>query len=484
MVRTFDTPLPIDAALGDLTAALGANNCAVLVAPPGAGKTTRVPLVLFDEPWAKDKKILVLEPRRLAARAAAARMASTLGEHVGDTVGLRVRFGSKISKRTRIEVVTEGVFTRLVLDDPSLDGIAAVLFDEFHERSLDADLGLALARDVQQGLREDLKLLVMSATLDGARVAALLGAAPVVESQGRSFNVETRHLGRDARERIEHQVADAVERALRAEPGSLLVFLPGAGEIRRTEALLKERVRDPNVDIVALYGALDAREQDRAISPSPPGRRKVVLATSIAETSLTIEGVRVVIDSGLSRVPRYEPDVGLTRLETVRVSRAAADQRRGRAGRIEPGVCYRLWDEPQTGSLEPYTRPEILSADLSSFVLDLAQWGASDPGKLAFLDAPPAAALNEARALLTELGAIDAQGRITDEGRKLRKLPLPPRLARMVVDAAQEGAGGWPLKLPPCSPSAGSAAMIPTCATGWINSAATARAAPKMRARW
>jgi ATP-dependent helicase HrpB len=440
-MRTFDTPLPIDAALGDLTAALGGGNCAVLVAPPGAGKTTRVPLVLLDESWAKGGKILVLEPRRLAARAAAARMASTLGEQVGDTVGLRVRFGSKISKRTRIEVITEGVFTRLVLDDPSLDGAAAVLFDEFHERSLDADLGLALARDLQLALREDLKIMVMSATLDGARVAALLGGAPVVESQGRSFEVETRYLGRDTRERIERQVADAAERALRAETGSVLVFLPGAVEIRRTETLLKERISDLNVDIVALYGALDAREQDRAISPPPAGKRKVVLATSIAETSLTIEGVRVVIDSGLSRVPRYEPDVGLTRLETVRVSRAAADQRRGRAGRAEPGVCYRLWDEPQTGSLEPYTRPEILSADLSSFLLDVAQWGASDPGKLAFLDAPPAPALNEARALLTELGAIDAQGRIADGGRKLRALPLPPRLARMVVDAASKGAG-------------------------------------------
>jgi ATP-dependent helicase HrpB len=440
-MRQFSEPLPIDDALSRLTAALRASNAAVLVAPPGAGKTTRVPLVLLDEPWAKDKKILVLEPRRLAARAAAARMASTLDEQVGDTVGLRVRFGSKVSKRTRIEVVTEGVFTRLVLDDPSLDGVAAVLFDEFHERSLDADLGLALARDVQLGLREDLKILLMSATLDGARVAGLLGNAPVVESEGRAFAVETRYLGRDPRERIEQPVADAVARGLRAEPGSLLVFLPGAAEIRRTETLLKERIADANVDIVTLYGALDAREQDRAIAPSPAGRRKVVLATSIAETSLTIEGVRVVIDSGLSRVPRYEPDVGLTRLETVRVSRAAADQRRGRAGRTEPGVCYRLWDEPQTGSLEPYTRPEILSADLSSFVLDLAQWGASDPGKLAFLDAPPGPALNEAKSLLAELGAIDASGRITDEGKSLRQLPLPPRLARMVVDAGSEGAG-------------------------------------------
>ena len=338
-------------------------------------------------------------------------------------------------------MITEGVFTRLVLDDPSLAGVAAVLFDEFHERSLDADLGLALARDVQLALREDLKLLVMSATLDGARVAALLGNAPVVKSEGRAFAVETRYLGRDQRAPIERQIVDAAQRALRADAGSLLVFLPGAAEIRRTETQLKERITDATVDIVALFGALDAREQDRAISPAPAGRRKVVLATSIAETSLTIEGVRVVIDSGLSRVPRYEPDVGLTRLETVRVSRAAADQRRGRAGRTEPGVCYRLWDEPQTGSLEPYTRPEILSADLSSFVLDLAQWGASDPGKLAFLDPPPVPALSEAKALLTELGAIDAQGRITEEGRKLRQLPLPPRLARMVVDAAAESAG-------------------------------------------
>jgi ATP-dependent helicase HrpB len=263
----------------------------------------------------------------------------------------------------------------------------------------------------------------------------------VIESEGRAFPVETRYLGRDPRARIENQVADAVARALRAEAGSALVFLPGAGEIRRTETLLNENLRDPSVDVVALYGALDAQMQDRAISPAPRGRRKVVLATSIAETSLTIEGVRIVVDSGLARVPRYEPDVGLTRLETVRVSRAAADQRRGRAGRAEPGVCYRLWDEPQTGSLEPYTRPEILSADLTSFVLDLAQWGAADPGTLAFLDPPPRAALAEARALLEELDAIDADGRITDEGRKLRALPLPPRLARMVVDAGAKDTG-------------------------------------------
>ena len=305
-----DAPsLPIDSALPELTAALRAQSAAVLVAPPGAGKTTRVPLVLAREAWARGKKILVLEPRRLAARAAAARMAATLGEAVGATVGYRVRFDSKVSRATRIEVVTEGVFTRLVLDDPSLAGIAAIAFDEFHERALDADLGLALARDVQQGLREDLKLLVMSATLDGARVGKLLGSAPVIESSGRAVPV-SRYLGRDARAPIERQVADAVMRAVRGDAGSLLVFLPGAAEIRRTEALLRERLDDPALDIVPLYGALDADVQDRAIAPAPSGRRKVVLATSIAETSLTIEGVRVVVDCGLARVPRYEPDVG------------------------------------------------------------------------------------------------------------------------------------------------------------------------------
>jgi ATP-dependent helicase HrpB len=430
------SPLPIDAALPDLTGALRANNSAVLVAPPGAGKTTRVPLVLVNEDWAKDRRILVLEPRRLAARAAAERMARTLGERVGETVGLRVRFGSKVSRKTQIEIITEGIFTRLILDDPMLDGIAAVLFDEFHERSLDADLGLALARDVQQGLREDLRILVMSATIDGARIAGLLGNAPVVESEGRAFPVETRYAGRDAG-MIEPQMADTIVRAMRAEPGSLLAFLPGAAEIRRTQSQLENRT-DSSTDVVALYGALAGDEQDRAILPAPPGRRKIVLATSIAETSITIEGVRIVVDSGLARVPRYEPDVGVTRLETVRVSRAAADQRRGRAGRTEPGVCYRLWDEPQTAALDAFARPEILAADLSSFALDLAAWGAA-PEKLAFLDPPPRPAFAEAQTLLGELGALDSDGRITEEGRRLRQLPLPPRLARMVIDAGAQG---------------------------------------------
>jgi ATP-dependent RNA helicase HrpB len=436
------SPLPIDAVLPELTAALRANNAAVLVAPPGAGKTTRVPLVLAEEPWARQSgqstRILVLEPRRLAARAAAARMAHNLNEAIGETVGLRVRFGSKISRKTRIEIVTEGIFTRMIVDDPMLAGVGAVLFDEFHERSLDADLGLALARDARQGLREDLKILVMSATIDGARVGALLGGAPVIESQGRIFPVETRYVGRDARP-IEPQVADTIVRAMHAQHGSVLAFLPGTAEIRRTQNLLESRA-DAATDIVPLYGALGGDEQARAIEPALPGRRKIVLATSIAETSITIEGVRIVVDSGLARVPRYEPDVGVTRLDTVRVSRAAADQRRGRAGRIEPGVCYRLWDEPQTAALEPFARPEVLAADLSSFALDLAAWGA-DADKLAFLDPPPRAALTEAKALLAALGAIDESGRITEEGRQLRRLPLPPRLARMVIDAARMGQG-------------------------------------------
>jgi len=400
-----------------------------------------VPLALLDAPWAKGKKIIVLEPRRIAARASADRMAKSLGERAGETVGYRVRFGSKISRATRIEVVTEGIFTRQILDDPELSGVAAILFDEFHERSLDADMGLALARDAQLGLREDMRILVMSATLDGARVAKLLGDAPVVESEGRAFPVETRYLGRKMDAPIERQMAEAIAAALRADSGSVLAFLPGAAEIRRTQNFLAERVQDASIEIVPLFGALDAAVQDRAISPAPKGMRKVVLATSIAETSLTIEGVRIVVDSGLARVPRYEPDIGLTRLETVRAARAAVDQRRGRAGRTEPGVCYRLWDEPQTASLAPYTQPEILSADLSSLVLDLAQWGVADPSALSFLDPPPQPAWKEAKSLLSELNALDGDGRITAEGKSLRALALPPRLARMIVDSHRAGSG-------------------------------------------
>jgi ATP-dependent helicase HrpB len=431
--------LPVHDALPALKAALAERTACVLVAPPGAGKTTVVPLALLDEPWVLGRKLIVLEPRRLAARAAAARMAWMIGEKVGDTVGYRVRLQSRVSAKTRIEVVTEGVFTRMILDDPGLDGVAAVLFDEFHERSLDADLGLAFAKDAQGVLRDDLRLLVMSATLDGARVAALLDDAPVIESQGRMFPVETHYLGRDPRERIEDGVVRAVQRALADETGSVLAFLPGMGEIKRVAERLAERVRDPSVLIAPLFGALDPAEQDRAIEPAPHGTRKVVLATSIAETSLTIEGVRVVIDCGQARVPRFDPASGLTRLETVRVSRAAADQRRGRAGRLEPGVCYRLWDEPETRSLTPFARPEILEADLSRLALDLARWGAKDPTDLAFLDAPPKAAFTEARTLLQRLQALDATGALIDHGRALADLPLAPRLAHMVVEAAAAG---------------------------------------------
>ena len=327
----------------------------------------------------------------------------------------------------------------MILDDPALEGVAGVLFDEFHERSLDADLGLALALDAQGALSENLRILVMSATLDGARVRALLADAPLIESEGRAYPVQTRYVARSPGARIEDEVARATLEAFGRESGSILVFLPGMGEIRRVAETLAARVGRPDVDIAPLYGALDSRAQDLAIAAPKPGRRKIVLATSIAETSLTIQGVRVVIDSGLMRVPVYEPDVGLTRLETVRVSKANADQRRGRAGRVEPGVCYRLWQEAATGGLQPYAAPEILSADLSGFLLDCALWGVSDPATLRFLDPPPRAALAEARALLTAIAALDSEGRITEEGRAISRLALPPRLARMVVDAARAG---------------------------------------------
>ena len=430
--------LPIHAVLEPLKAALSATNAVVLAAPPGAGKTTVVPLALLDQAWLGDQKVLVLEPRRLAARAAADRMATTLVQKAGATVGYRTRLQSRIGPETRIEVITEGVFTRMILDDPALEGVGAVLFDEFHERSLDADLGLALARESQSVLRDDLRLLVMSATLDIAGVSRLLDSAPVIEAEGRMFPVETLYLGRNVAERFEDAVARAVTQALGEQTGSVLVFLPGQGEIHRTVQRLNERLRDLAVDVVALYGALDKGEQDRAIEPAPPGRRKVVLATSVAETSLTIEGVRVVIDGGLSRVPRFEPSSGLTRLATVKVSRSSAEQRRGRAGRVEPGVCYRLWDEEQTRGLVAHQRPEIQEADLTAFALDLARWGAKSVEGLALLDPPPAGALAEARKVLTRLGALDAEGDLTTHGRRLTRIPLPPRLAHMVAVASDQ----------------------------------------------
>ena len=431
--------LPIHAVLDALKAALAATNAVVLAAPPGAGKTTVVPLALLDQPWLDGGRILVLEPRRLAARAAAERMASTLGESAGGTVGYRTRLQSRIGPDTRIEVITEGVFTRMILDDPGLEGVGAVLFDEFHERSLDADLGLALARESQSLLREDLRLLVMSATLDIAGVSKLLAEAPVIEAEGRMFPVETRHLGRNPAERFEDAMTRAVLQALGEETGSVLAFLPGQGEIHRTAQRLAGRLRDPAIDVVPLYGALDKAVQDRAIEPAAPGRRKVVLATSVAETSLTIEGVRVVIDGGLSRVPRFEPSSGLTRLATVRVSRSSAEQRRGRAGRTAPGVCYRLWDAEQTRGLVPHQRPEILEADLTAFALDLARWGARSTEGLALLDQPPAGAFAEARKVLERLAALDGEGALTAHGRRLTRIALPPRLAHLVAVASDAG---------------------------------------------
>ena len=431
--------LPVDEALPRLTAALQAGNAAVLVAPPGAGKTTRVPLALLDAPWLGKGKIVMQEPRRLAARAAARRMAASLGEAVGETVGYRVRLDTKVGPRTRIEVVTDGLFLRMLQDDPALDGVSCVIFDELHERGLETDLSFALVREVQTALREDLRVIAMSATLDPGPVAERLGGAAVVESAGRMFPVDTRYLGRAPAGRLEDVVASAVRRALAEESGSALVFLPGVGEIRRVEERLQDVGRE--VDVAPLYGDLSPAEQDRAIAPSPAGRRKVVLATSIAETSLTIEGVRLVIDSGQMRVPKFAPRSGMTRLETVRVSQASADQRRGRAGRLEPGVCYRLWPEEQQRGLLPFTPPEILDADLAPLALEIAAWGAADAASLPWLTPPPAASLAAARALLLDLGAIDATGTITPHGRAMTRLGQHPRVAHLVLRGRELGHG-------------------------------------------
>ena len=408
-------PLPIDPVLPALLEALDSRGTAVLQAPPGAGKTTRVPLALLEAAWLKGRKILVLEPRRLAARAAARRMASMLGEAVGETVGYRVRLDTKVGPKTRIEVVTDGLFLRQLQEDPELPAVGAVLFDEFHERGIDSDLALALVQEARGALRDDLRLVVMSATLDAAPVATLLadaqGPAPMVTSEGRAYPVETRVLDAQTQgTRIEDAVAAAVRRAMREEPGNALVFLPGVGEIRRVQSLLDQSDLGPNVILAPLYGDLSAEAQDRAITPTPPGQRKIVLATSIAETSLTIEGIRIVVDSGLMRVPRFDPRGGMTRLATVKVSQASAEQRRGRAGRLEPGVCYRLWPEATHKALAPFTTPEIADADLAPLALELAVWGVSDPASLSWLDQPPAAAMAQARELLTGLGGLDKAG--------------------------------------------------------------------------
>ncbi len=412
----------------------------MLVAPPGAGKTTRVPLALLEAPWLGGQRIVMLEPRRLATRAAATYMASLLGERVGQRVGYRMRQDTKVSAATRIEVVTEGILTRMLQDDPTLEGIGAVLFDEYHERSLVADTGLALTLAAAELFRDDLRLLVMSATLDGAAVATLLGDAPLVESAGRAFPVETRHAAARGGVRLEAHVAQVVREVLATETGSVLVFLPGAAEIRRVESLLRDGALPSDVSVHPLHGMLEGSAQDAAIAPAPSGRRKVVLATSIAETSLTIEGIRVVVDGGMMRIPRFSPRTGMTHLETVRVSRASADQRRGRAGRLMPGVCIRCWSTGEEAGLVPQTRAEILDSDLAPLALDLAAAGFADPAALRWLDAPPAAAFAQGRELLTLLGALDAAGALTSHGQAMAGLGTHPRLAHLLLRAREGGA--------------------------------------------
>lgn len=434
--------LPIHEVLPQLRQALASSPNVVLQAPPGAGKTTAVPLALLNEAWLAGRKIIMLEPRRLAARAAARFMARSLGEEAGETVGYRVRLESRVGPRTRIEVVTEGVLSRMLQHDPALEGVGIVIFDEFHERSLQADLGLALCLESQAALRDDLKLLVMSATLDGEAVARLLGAAPIVSSEGRSHPVTVHHAAHHARGRQsdpQSELLATVLRALREEDGSILVFLPGAGEIRRLEQVLQAQQLGDGVIIAPLYGTLATADQDRAIAPAPAGKRKIVLATNIAETSLTIEGIRIVIDSGVMREPRFDPGSGMTRLETVAISQASAEQRAGRAGRIEPGVCYRLWSEGR--HLIPFNIPEIASADLAPLALELAQWGVSDAATMSWLTPPPAAALAQGRELLQRLGALDEQCIITGHGRQMAELPMHPRLAHMVIRGKEIGAG-------------------------------------------
>jgi ATP-dependent helicase HrpB len=426
------TPLPVLAVLPDLLAALRAGPNAVLVAPPGAGKTTAVAPSLLAEPWCTGE-VLLLSPRRIAARAAAERMAALAGESVGRTFGYATRLDTKRSAQTRVTVVTEGIFVNRIQADPELAGVSAVLFDEVHERSLDGDFGLALALDAQTGLREDLRLVAMSATLDGARFSDLMGSAPVIESEGRSHSLELRHLGRSA-DRIEDDMARAIRRALAEEAGGVLAFLPGVAEIERTA----ERLGDlPGVALHKLHGSLDPAAQRAAIAPE--STRKVVLATSIAETSLTIDGVRLVVDSGLARRPRYDRGAGMTRLVTERASQAAVTQRAGRAGRQAPGVAYRLWEEAATAGLTRFDPPEILEADLSALLLASAIWGVADPRDLRWLDAPPEAAVAETRARLAALEALDGDGRPTAHGRAIAALPLPPRLAHMLVRAGEIG---------------------------------------------
>ncbi len=433
--------LPVEDILPDLHAALARNAPVALVAPPGAGKSTALPPALLRQPWAQHGKLLLLSPRRLAARAAAERMADMAGEPVGQSIGYRTRMDTRVSAATRIEVVTEGIFTRMIVADPDLPGIAAVLFDEVHERSLDSDLALALVLEAREALRPDLRLILMSATLDGAAYEAIIPGLARIESQGRMFPVELRHQGRDAGTRIEDAMAAAIRQALASEAGSILAFLPGAAEIERTAERLTDRL-PADVDLHRLYGARDGDDQRAAIRPPPPGRRKIVLATSIAETSITIDGVRVVIDSGLARRPRHDRAVGLTRLVTERASQSAVTQRAGRAGRTAPGIAIRLWEAGETAGRLRFDPPEILESDLTGLVLECARWGVADPAALRWLDAPPAVALAEARQRLRALGIIDADGRPTPHGERVAALPLAPVIGHRLVAAAARGWGG------------------------------------------
>ncbi len=435
----FETSLPIDSVLPDLCAVLAAEPNAVLIAPPGAGKTTRVPLALLDQPWRGDGTILMLSPRRLAARAAAQRMADTLGEPVGKTVGYRMRLDTKVSAATHIEVITEALLTRRILEDPELNGVAAIIFDEFHERSLDGDVGLALALDVQSAFRPDLRILPMSATLDVGRISDLLASAPILQSEGRVFPIEMVYAGRDPNAPIERQIVPVILQALREQTGSLLVFLPGQAEINRVARALEDSKLPATISLHPLIGALDIQDQRAAIAPTEQGKRKIVLATSIAETSLTIEGVRVVIDSGLSRRSAFDPNAAINSLVTTRASLASATQRAGRAGRLAPGVCYRLWQEAENRSLIAFDPPEMLSADMAPLVLTLAAWGVHNPATLRWLDPPPPGPWKQAAALLQSFGALDETGGLTAHGKTIAQLPMHPRIAHMLAASAKSG---------------------------------------------